>query len=112
MGGPILRDSVSVTAAVSSVLADAESVDLTDFSSAIVIFPSTPAVGTNVNFYVSADDTNFFLLVDSAGDAVLLTDPNVSEAAAFPDDVFAAHYVKLVCTASYAATDCTFMLKG
>ena len=108
----LLRDSLSVTAAVSSVLADAESVDLTDFSSAIVIFPASPSVGTNVNFYVSADIVNFFLLVDSAGTPVLLTDPNDSEAAAFPDDVFAAHYVKLVCTASYAATDCTFMLKG
>ena len=108
----ILRDSNTVTAKVSSTLADAESVDLRDMSSGIVIFPSTPTVGTNVNFYVSADNDNFFLLVDSAGDAVLLTAPNVSEAAAFPDDVFAAHFVKLVCTASYAATDCTFMLKG
>ena len=108
----ILRDSSTVTAAVSSVLADAESIDLTDSSSAIVIFPASPDVGTDVNFYVSADNVNFFLLVDSAGDAVLLTDPNASEAAAFPDDVFAAHYVKLVCTSSYAATDCTFMLKG
>jgi len=109
----ILRDANTVTCVVSDAEADSTSIDFRDFSSGIIVFVAVPEGPVRV--YVSTDNISFFALADSAGTDVALVDVEANEAIAFPDEVFAAHYVKFVDAVAdpiKADQTCTVLLKG
>lgn len=107
----ILRDSRQETVTFSSTVADSESVDLTDVSSGIIIFKDAP--GTSVEFHVSNDNITFYKLVGADGTAAVGPTTTVVDETAvpFPDELFAAHYVKLKAQTGSSLT-AIFMLKG
>ena len=104
------RDSVA-TAVCSDAVADSESVDLRNASSGIVMFTADP--GDAIDIFVSHDDSDFNQLVTSAGAALQLgsgTAPVANTAIPLPDELFAAHFLRL----EVSGSDVTgiFMLKG
>jgi len=104
----ILRDSNTVTCLVSNVEANSESIDFRDFSSGVVLFKATPGATT---IHVSDDDVTYYKLVDDTGSDVTFAGAEANEAVAFPDGLFAAHFVKFVQTSASEQT-CTVLLKG
>ena len=114
----ILRDANTVTCVVGDSEAESTSIDFRDFSSGMIVFvglvsddtatsPTSP-----VKIWVSSDDSTFYLLVDKAGADVELITPLHSEFVAFPDEVFAAHFVKFVSASTTADINCKVLLKG
>ena len=104
------RDSVQ-TALCSDDKDDGTSVDLRNASSGIVMFTSDP--GDAIDIFVSHDDSDFNQLVTATGDALQLgsaTAPVANTAIPLPDELFAAHFLKL--EVSGADVTGIFMLKG
>jgi hypothetical protein len=110
--GVILRDSSKVDPVKIDTddVDDSTAIDLRDMSSGILIVKTDPG---NITIYVSdSENGTYYLLSDSKGAALsVMTTGGANEAIAFPDELFAAHWLKFK-SATADVADAVVMLKG
>ena len=107
----ILRDSSKVDpVTIHTTVASSTAIDMTDFSSGILMVTTDPG---NVTVYVCDTEGGTYLLLTKATGAALdaLDTGSGTVAIPFPDEVFAAHFVKLK-AADTTVTNAVVLLKG